>query len=62
MSQDPGWAGEARKIDSQLVKDYLGEDLNDSTFLVTGPPAMVEGVQKALGEAGGKEENVVAER
>jgi ferredoxin-NADP reductase len=62
MTQDAGWAGETRKIDSQFFRDYLGEEVNASTFLVAGPPAMVEGVQGALDEAGVEEENVIAER
>jgi ferredoxin-NADP reductase len=62
MTQDPGWDGETRKIDSEFFEDYLGQDLNDYTFLVAGPPGMVEGVQKALGGAGVKDENVIAER
>ena len=62
MTQDPGWQGETRRIDSQFFRDYLEGDLNESTFLVAGPPAMVEGVQDALAEAGVDEENVIAER
>jgi ferredoxin-NADP reductase len=62
MTQDAGWEGETRKIDSQFLRDYLGEELNENTFLVAGPPAMVEGVQEALDEAGVEEENVIAER
>jgi ferredoxin-NADP reductase len=62
MTQDPGWDGETRKIDSQFFVDYLGEDLNRYTFLVAGPPAMADGVQKALQEAGVQDENVIAER
>ncbi len=62
MTQDPTWEGETRKVDAQFVKDYFGEDLNQHTFLVAGPPAMVEGVQRALQEAGVQDENVVAER
>jgi ferredoxin-NADP reductase len=62
MTQDPDWEGETRKIDSDFFKDYLVEDLNQYTFLVAGPPAMTEGMQKALAEAGVKEENVIAER
>ncbi|MGH3030460.1 MAG: FAD-dependent oxidoreductase [Gaiellaceae bacterium] len=62
MTQDPGWEGETRKIDSQFFRDYLGEGLDENTFLVAGPPAMVEGVQEALAEAGVEEENVLAER
>jgi ferredoxin-NADP reductase len=62
MTQDPGWDGETRKIDSQFFQDYLGSDLNGHTFLVAGPPGMVEGVQQALADAGVADENVVAER
>ena len=62
MTQDPGWQGEKRKIDAQFFRDYLGETLNAYTFLVAGPPAMAEGVQKALEAAGVREENVIAER
>ncbi|MGH3023112.1 MAG: FAD-dependent oxidoreductase [Gaiellaceae bacterium] len=62
MTQDPGWEGETRKIDSEFFRDHLGEDLEESTFLVAGPPAMVEGMQKALDEAGVDEKNVIAER
>jgi ferredoxin-NADP reductase len=62
MTQDPGWEGEIRKIDSQFLRDYLGENLNENTFLVAGPPAMVEGVQAALTGAGVDQENVIAER
>jgi ferredoxin-NADP reductase len=62
MTQDEGWDGETRRIDAAFLKDHLGADLDEYTFLVAGPPAMVEGVQKALEEAGVEEENVVAER
>ena len=62
MTQDPGWAGETRKVDAEFVKDYLEDDLNRYTFLVAGPPAMAEGVQGALREAGVRDENVIAER
>jgi ferredoxin-NADP reductase len=60
MTQDPSWDGESRKIDPRFFKDYLGDDLNGYTFLVAGPPAMVEGMKEALAEAGVKEENVIA--
>jgi ferredoxin-NADP reductase len=62
MTQDPGWEGETRKVDAEFVTDYLDEDLNRYTFLVAGPPAMAEGVQGALQEAGVRDENVIAER
>jgi ferredoxin-NADP reductase len=62
MTQDPSWDGESRKIDGQFFRDCLGEDLDEYTFLVAGPPGMVEGMQEALAEAGVEEENVVAQR
>jgi ferredoxin-NADP reductase len=62
MTQDPGWEGETRKVDGEFVKHYLDDDLNQYTFLVAGPPAMAEGVQKALQQAGVQDENVSAER
>ena len=61
MTQDPGWDGETRKVDAQFVEDYLGESLDQSTFLVAGPPPLVEGAQAALEAAGVPEENVIAE-
>jgi ferredoxin-NADP reductase len=61
MTQDPGWDGETRRTDCEFLKDFLGDDLNH-TFLIAGPPAMVEGVQTALDAAGAREENVIAER
>jgi ferredoxin-NADP reductase len=62
MTQDPSWKGETRKVDGKFVKDHLDEDLNRYTFLVAGPPAMAEGVQQALEEAGVQDENVIPER
>jgi ferredoxin-NADP reductase len=62
MTEDAGWDGETRRIDAQFIQEYLGENLNDYTFMVAGPPGMTEGVQHALDEAGVKEENVIPER
>jgi ferredoxin-NADP reductase len=62
MTQDPGWDGETRKVDSQFFEDYLDEDINRYAFLVAGPPAMAEAVQQALEEAGAQDENVIVER
>jgi ferredoxin-NADP reductase len=62
MTQDPSWEGETRKIDTQFFREYLGDDLNEFTFLVAGPPGMAEGVQHTLADAGVDAENVIAER
>ena len=62
MTQDPLWSGETRKLDAEFFRDYLGDDLGAFTFLVAGPPPMVEAMQNALAEAGVGRENVLAER
>ena len=62
MTQDPGWDGESRRIDARFFTEYLGDDVNEYTFLVAGPPAMTEAMQRALAEAGVDDENVIAER
>jgi ferredoxin-NADP reductase len=49
-------------VDAEFVQDYLGDDLDQYTFMVAGPPAMAEGVQAALEEAGVRAENVIVER
>jgi Na+-transporting NADH:ubiquinone oxidoreductase subunit NqrF len=61
MTDDPDWDGESRKIDAQFFEEYLEGDLNQYTFRVAGPPGMTEAMEKALGAAGVKEENVIAE-
>jgi ferredoxin-NADP reductase len=62
MTEDPHWQGETRTVDRTFLDDYLGADLNEHTFLVAGPPGMTDAVQRALAEAGARDENVVAER
>jgi len=61
MTDDSGWEGETRHIDPEMVRDHLGE-LDSYTFLVTGPPPMVESVAEKLTGAGVPEEQVLPER
>jgi ferredoxin-NADP reductase len=61
MTDDPGWEGETRRIDAELLREHLGE-LEPFTYLVAGPPGMVEGVAGQLSEAGVPEEQVLASR
>lgn len=61
MTQDPDWDGESRKIDAQFLRDHLGDDLNASTFMVAGPPDMVEAMKEALAAVGVAEENLLAQ-
>jgi ferredoxin-NADP reductase len=51
MTDDPGWEGETRHIDAEMLREHLG-DLDGRTFFVAGPPGMAEGVEKMLHEAG----------
>jgi ferredoxin-NADP reductase len=58
MTQDPSWAGETRRIDADMLRDHLGEELDSYTYLIAGPPAMVDGVAEALDGAGIPEDQV----
>ena len=58
MTDDPAWEGESRRIDADLLRDHLGDELATLTYLVAGPPAMVEGVVGTLAEAGVPEDRV----
>jgi ferredoxin-NADP reductase len=62
MTQDPDWDGESRKIDAGFFRDYLGDALNDQTYMIAGPPGMVAAMTEALGEAGVDEEHVIPEK
>jgi ferredoxin-NADP reductase len=57
MTDDPGWEGETRHIDAEMLREHLG-DLDGRTFFVAGPPGMAQGVEEALLEAGVPEERV----
>ena len=61
MTEDPSWQGERRRIDARFFRDYLGDELNDVTYMVAGPPGMVKAMKEALGEAGVDGERVLAE-
>lgn len=60
MTDDPDWMGEKRKVDAQFVKDYF-PDVNAQSYMVVGPPGMVEAIEKALLEAGVLPENIKKE-
>jgi ferredoxin-NADP reductase len=62
MTDDPAWEGETRRIDADLLRDYLDNDLGSFTYLVAGPPAMVEAMEKMLTDAGVHEERIRPER
>jgi ferredoxin-NADP reductase len=61
MTDDPEWDGETRRIDETMLRDHLGE-LEPFTYLVAGPPGMVEGVAATLQAAGVAEERLMPAR
>jgi ferredoxin-NADP reductase len=42
------WTGLAGRIDEDMIKKLVG-DIKKPTFWVCGPPAMVEAMEKTLG-------------
>jgi ferredoxin-NADP reductase len=62
MTEDPGWDGETRRIDAELLRDHLGDELESLTYLIAGPPPMVEGVVETLQAAGVPEERIRPDR
>ena len=62
MTEDEGWDGETRRIDAEMLRDHLDAELASFTYLIAGPPGMVESVADALRGAGVPEERVRPER
>lgn len=62
MTDDEEWDGETRRIDADMLRDHLDGGLDSFTYLVAGPPSMVEAMEKTLREAGVPEEQVRPER
>jgi len=58
MTNDPAWDGESRRIDAELLHDHLGDKLQSLTYLIAGPPAMVEGVVGTLKAVGVPDEQL----
>jgi len=62
MTEDPAWDGETRRIDADMLREHLDGDLGSFTYLVAGPPPMVEGVVETLQAAGVPDEQVLPDR
>ena len=58
MTDDAGWEGETRRVDADMLRDHLGDDLGSLWYMVAGPPAMVEAIGETLGTTGIPEEQV----
>ena len=61
MTDDSGWEGERRRIDAEMLREHLG-DIAAYTYLVAGPPQMVESVVEALKSAGIPEDQIRPDR
>jgi ferredoxin-NADP reductase len=62
MTQDPTWTGETRRIGPDLLHDTLDDRLRAYTFLVAGPPPMVESVVSELHALGIPDDRLRADR
>jgi ferredoxin-NADP reductase len=59
MTADPGWEGETRRIDAAMLRDVLDGELGTFTYVIAGPPSMVEGVVDELKAAGIAEDRIL---
>jgi ferredoxin-NADP reductase len=62
MTDDPDWSGETRRVDADFLRDHLERDVGSYTYLVAGPPDMVNGVTEMLQAAGVPEEKIRPDR
>jgi len=62
MTDDPEWDGETRLVDEAMLRDVLGEEFDETTFLVAGPPGMVDAVVETLEGAGLPEDQIRPDR
>jgi ferredoxin-NADP reductase len=62
MTDDPEWEGETRRVDADFLRDHVDGDLGSFVYLIAGPPALVEAMEKVLRETGVPEEQVRPER
>src|SRR4051794_32055251 len=62
MPADPACEGEPSRIHTDLLEDNFGDELQSLTYLIAGPPAMVEGVVGKLEAAGIPEERIRPDR
>jgi ferredoxin-NADP reductase len=62
MTDDSSWEGETRRIDADFIREQEEADLTDYTYIVSGPPGMVNGVADMLEGEGVAEEQVIRSR
>ena len=59
MTDDPEWDGDTRRLTADVLDELVG-GLEGKTFLIAGPPAMVEDVSGSLLEAGVPEDGILS--
>ena len=62
MTEDGSWNGETRRIGPELLRDHLSDDLRSYTYLVAGPPSMVDSIVATLQAVDVPEERLFADR
>jgi ferredoxin-NADP reductase len=62
MTDDSSWEGETRRIDADFIREQEEAELTEYTYIVSGPPGMVNGVADMLEGAGVPEEQVIRSR
>lgn len=61
MTDDETWEGDTRRIDADFIREQVG-DIGACTYLVAGPPDMVNSVADSLEAAGVPEDQVLRSR
>jgi ferredoxin-NADP reductase len=62
MTDEPAWGGETRRVDADFLRDHLDGEPGSYTYLVAGPPDMVNGMTETLQGEGVAEERLIASR
>ena len=61
MTADPEWTGERRRVDESFLRAHLGDDLGAFTYVVAGPPGMVDGMKQLVGGLGLPDEQLIVQ-
>ena len=59
FTDEPGWEGESRHVDADVLAEQLAEPLDAYTYLIAGPPGMAEDVGEKVRAAGVPDEHVI---
>jgi ferredoxin-NADP reductase len=62
MTDDAAWEGDTRRLDADFLRDELEGELGRYTYLIAGPPDMVNSVADSLEGDGIPEEQVLRSR